>query len=524
MRALTTKAKFFIESNKAGRLLARSLKKQRHANFIRSITQSPGVTVNKNDKIANSFISYYTKLYNLRTSTSPERSRMIDSYLANIDIPSIEEDDKNSLDTPITLQEITTTIKALPNGKSPGSDGLTVKLFQLLQEHISPQLCTLFTDVDQGIVFPESLLGALITVIPKPDKATDLVGNYRPISLINIDMKIYVKILANRLNNIMPKIIHPDQMEDRNKTTVNEFILLGFSNFHQFQLLLFILILLTYATCITGNVAIIVLVKTHHSLNIPMYFFIRTFAVLEIMFVSVTVPKLLTNLIGSDKRISFTSCFIQLYIFNALGETECYLLAVMAFDRDLAINNPLRYSAFMSRLFCIELSILPWIVGFITAAIPTIFTAALEFCGPNEVNHFFCDLAPLQNLACSNAYISNIVTSIIAVIATVVPFFIIMGFYIHIIITISTIKSNEGKHKAFSTCSSHLIVASLFYCTAMVVYVRPKGSQYDKFLALTYTVIIPVMNPFIYTLRNKDVKIALRKSLRQIFCQNSFYM
>ncbi|KAM4663658.1 olfactory receptor 11L1-like [Discoglossus pictus] len=303
-------------------------------------------------------------------------------------------------------------------------------------------------------------------------------------------------------------------MENVNKTVVQEFVLLAFSNFQHYQILLFIVILITYIICITGNIIIIILVKTNQSLHTPMYFFISTFAALEIMFVSDTVPKLLANLIMADQRISFISCFIQMYTFITMGVTECYLLVVMVFDRNLAINNPLRYSAIMSHTFCIKLAILPWIIGLTTAFVPIIFTAHLEFCGPNRINHFFCDLAPLQNLACSDPYISNIVTSITAVIVTVLPFIIIVAFYIHIIITISKIKSAKGKQKAFSTCSSHLIVSGLFYCTAIIVYVRPKGSQDDKFLSLIYTVIIPVLNPFIYTFRNKDVKAALRKTVQ----------
>ncbi|KAM4663659.1 olfactory receptor 6E1-like [Discoglossus pictus] len=302
-------------------------------------------------------------------------------------------------------------------------------------------------------------------------------------------------------------------MENVNKTVVHVFIFLAFSDFQDYQILLFIVILFTYIICISGNIVIIILVNANQSLHTPMYFFISTFAALEIMFVCVTVPKLLANLIMADHQISYVSCFIQMYTFISLGVTECYLLAVMVFDRNLAINNPLRYSAVMSHTFCIKLAILPWIIGFITAFVPIIFTAHLEFCGPNKINHFFCDLAPLQNLACSDPYITNIVTSITAVIATVLPFIVIVAFYIHIIITISKIKSAKGKQKAFSTCSSHLIVAGLFYCTVIIVYVRNKGSQDDKFLALIYTVIIPVLNPFIYTLRNKDVKAALRKSV-----------
>ncbi|XP_075048069.1 olfactory receptor 5V1-like [Mixophyes fleayi] len=301
-------------------------------------------------------------------------------------------------------------------------------------------------------------------------------------------------------------------MEDGNKTMVTEFILLAFSSLQQLQILLFTIILLAYIICVTGNIAIIVLVRTEPLLHTPMYFFICTFAVLEIMFVSVTIPNLLDNLISWNKSISLLGCFTQMYAFNGLGITECYLLAVMAFDRDLAINNPLHYSAIMSKGLYIELAIAPWIIGFTISFMTTIFTARLKYCGPNQLNHFVCDLTPLQNLACSNPFISKVVTLLAAVLATVVPFIIIIAFYIHIINTISKIKTSEGKEKAFSTCSSHLIVASLYYGTAIIVYIRPNGSQYDKFLALMYTVLTPVLNPFIYTLRNKDVKSAVRKS------------
>ncbi|KAM4663653.1 olfactory receptor 11L1-like [Discoglossus pictus] len=305
-------------------------------------------------------------------------------------------------------------------------------------------------------------------------------------------------------------------MENVNKTVVKEFILLAFYNFEKYQILLFTIILLAYIICVIGNIIIIILVKISHSLHTPMYLFISTFAVLEIMFVSVTVPKLLAILIVEDNIISFINCFIQLYALNALGETECFLLAVMAFDRNLAINNPLRYSAFMSKAFCIELAILPWILGFIIAFVPTIFTARLDFCGPNEVDHFFCDLTPMQNLDCSNPFISNMATLFAAIFTVILPFFVILCFYIHIIIAIFKINSAKGKQKAFSTCSSHLIVASLFYCSVIIVYVRPRGSHNDKFLALIYTVIIPLLNPFIYTLRNKNVKRAIRHVVRQL--------
>ncbi|KAM8921450.1 olfactory receptor 10AG1-like [Pelodytes ibericus] len=296
-----------------------------------------------------------------------------------------------------------------------------------------------------------------------------------------------------------------------NKTRVTEFILLAFADLYQYQLLLFTVVLLAYSICVLGNIAIVVLVKVDPALHSPMYVFISTFAILEIGFVSATIPNFLANLVATMDRISFVGCFAQLYIFDALAVTECYLLSVMAFDRDLAINSPLRYPSIMSRTFSVELAILPWVTGFSIAFFPTIFTAILEYCGPNEMNHFFCDLPALQNLACSNSFISNVMTTIAAVIDIFVPFTTITTFYVRILQTVSKIKGSDGKKKAFSTCSSHLIVVLMFFGTSCVVYVGAKGNQYDKYLALTYTILTPMLNPFIYTLRNKDVKDAFKK-------------
>ncbi|XP_044127254.1 olfactory receptor 10AG1-like [Bufo gargarizans] len=305
-------------------------------------------------------------------------------------------------------------------------------------------------------------------------------------------------------------------MQNANKTTVTEFVLLGFSNFKTFENILFYAAVLAYVVCIFGNTAIIILVRLNPSLRTPMYYFITTFAVLEIMFVSVTIPELLALLMEATKTISLPGCFIQMYALNALGETECFLLALMVLDRYLAINKPLHYSTLMTQKFCSVLAIFPWLAGFTISSIPTICTILLDYCGPNKINQFFCDLAPLQNLACSNPFFSNLATQLAAILSVVFPFITIGALYAHIISTVLKIDSSEGKQKAFSTCSSHLIVACLFYGTVIAVYIRPKGSQYDKFLALMYTVVTPPLNPFIYTLRNREVRNSLRKLTRQL--------
>ncbi|XP_068110986.1 olfactory receptor 6C4-like [Hyperolius riggenbachi] len=297
-----------------------------------------------------------------------------------------------------------------------------------------------------------------------------------------------------------------------NQTSVQEFILVAFSSLKKLQILLFVFILLTYIICVTGNITIILLVKTEPLLQTPMYFFITTFAILEIIFVTVTVPKLLDNLISENKKISLLGCFTQLFIFNGLGVTECFVLLVMTFDRHLAISKPLHYSAVMKKELCIELAVAPWIGGFAISSVTTGYTAQIKFCGPNQINHFFCDLAPLQNLACSDPFISKLATIIAVTFAVIFPVIIIITFYVHIMMIISKIKGAESKRKVFSTCSSHLIVSSLFFGAALTVYIRPTGGQNDKFIALIYNVLTPLLNPFVYTLRNRDVQSAIKKS------------
>ncbi|XP_073465084.1 olfactory receptor 2AP1-like [Aquarana catesbeiana] len=298
---------------------------------------------------------------------------------------------------------------------------------------------------------------------------------------------------------------------------VQEFVLIAFSDLKELQLLLFLFALIAYTICVTGNITIIVLVRIEPLLQTPMYFFISTFAVLEIMFVTATIPKLLDNLISGNKTISLIECFTQLFVFNGLGETECYLLLVMAFDRDLAINSPLHYSAIMRKKLCVLLAVAPWVVGFAASSVTFGFMAQLDFCGPNQINHFICDLVPLEILSCSDPSMIKLAIILTATFAIIFPVIIIIALYVHIINTILKIKGAEGKQKAFSTCSSHLIVTSLFFGAALIVYIIPTGGENDKYLALIYTVLTPLLNPFIYTLRNSDVKKAVKKFVLNIF-------
>ncbi|XP_044127208.1 olfactory receptor 13A1-like [Bufo gargarizans] len=303
-------------------------------------------------------------------------------------------------------------------------------------------------------------------------------------------------------------------MEDRNKTFVTEFILLAFSEFHQYQILLFTVVLFAYIACITGNMTIILMIIVEQSLHVPMYYFISIFAAEEILMVSIVIPKLLAILMAGNQKISFINCFVQLYIFITLGQVVSICIMIMAYDRHLAINKPLHYTVIMNQTLCIGLVILPWIFSLSSSLIVTLFTMFLDFCGPNKVNNFFCEVCPLQSLACSDTYIINTVTTTAAAIATVLPFIIIVGLYTKIIMTVFKIKSSLGKQKAFSTCSSHLIVAMLFFMTVFIIYLTPYDSQRDKYYSLIYFLINPVVNPFIYALRNRDVRNILKKYLK----------
>ncbi|KAE8587995.1 hypothetical protein XENTR_v10022262 [Xenopus tropicalis] len=314
-------------------------------------------------------------------------------------------------------------------------------------------------------------------------------------------------------------ILLGNPMDRSNNTAVGEFILLAFSDLNELQIPLFFVTLLVYVMCVFGNVAIIFLVTVEPSLHTPMYFFISKLSVLEIMYVTSIVPNLLANLIADMKSISFGGCFIQLFANSILGTVECYLFAVMAFDRDLAINKPLHYYAIMTKELCVQLTVVVWIVGIIHVSISVVFTANLEFCGPNEIDHFFCDFPLLQSLACSHPFITQVILICGAFLGAVLPFIATVGLYTHIIIVICKIKSAESKQKAFSTLSSHLTVAGLYYITVIFVHSVPTGTQYNKFLALVYAVIIPLLNPFIYAFRNKDIKKALIKLRRLKLCQ-----
>ncbi|XP_060111465.1 olfactory receptor 10A7-like [Heteronotia binoei] len=300
----------------------------------------------------------------------------------------------------------------------------------------------------------------------------------------------------------------------QNRTTLTEFILLGFSNEPNIQSILFSTFLLVYIIILAGNLAIILLTLVDPVLHTPMYFFLRNLSFLEICYTSVNVPKMLENLLSGNKSISFLGCAVQTYFDFFLGGSECFLLATMAYDRYVAICKPLHYPVLMNRKVCMSLAVASWLSGFLMSFGHTSMVFTMPFCDSNEINHFFCDIPPLLKLACEDTSRTEIAVFVVAMIFVTFPFILILLSYAGIIVTILGISSAEGRKKTFSTCSSHLIVVTLFFGSACIMYLKPNSTytpNSDKYLSLFYTVVSPLLNPIIYSFRNKEVKSALKR-------------
>ncbi|XP_075128439.1 olfactory receptor 11L1-like [Leptodactylus fuscus] len=305
-------------------------------------------------------------------------------------------------------------------------------------------------------------------------------------------------------------------MEEKNLTEVTEFFLLGFQVSKDLRILLFCLLLMVYCGTICGNLLIITLVSTSKILHTPMYFFISQLSISDIMVVTEIVPNLLHVLLNNGAAITFTDCFTQLYFFCGSETFECFLLTVMSYDRYVAICNPLRYFTIMTRGHCVILSIACWLIGFSIMTIHIINTAMLRFCGPNVIDHLFCDLVPLLELACSDTSIIHLQIYVIGIPLVFTPTTIIVLSYTYIVRAVLRIPSSTGRQKAFSTCSSHLIVVSIFYWALFSAYVVPPRDltlSMSKILSLLYTVFTPLVNPIIYSLRNKDIRKAVQEIL-----------
>ncbi|KAM7145686.1 olfactory receptor 5B21-like [Macrochelys suwanniensis] len=306
--------------------------------------------------------------------------------------------------------------------------------------------------------------------------------------------------------------------EGENQTAVTEFILLGFGDLPELQILLFLVFLVIYIVTMAGNILIIALVVTDQHLHTPMYFFLGNLSCLETCYTSTILPRMLTRLLTGDRTISVEGCMTQFFFFCFLATTECYLLAAMSYDRYLAICKPLHYGTCMNGKLCLQLATGCWISGFLPCTIMMCFMSQLIFCGPNEMDHFFCDLTPMLKLSCSDTSQMTLILYIFFFPDAIFPFLLTFTSYVCIVSTILRIPSSTVRQKAFSTCFSHLIVVALFYGTIIIVYMLLKYSTLralNKVFSVFYTVLTPLANPLIYSLRNREVKEALRKAVRK---------
>ncbi|XP_006037309.1 olfactory receptor 5V1-like [Alligator sinensis] len=307
-------------------------------------------------------------------------------------------------------------------------------------------------------------------------------------------------------------------MDIRNQTTLVEFIILGIS-LPQVQLLLFSAFLFAYLFTLLGNIFIITITLLEQKLHTPMYFFLGNLAFLDICYTTTTIPQMLVHLLSKRTNISYMGCVVQLYFFFSFVGTECLLLAAMAFDRYVAICNPLRYTVVVSKSVCFQLAAASWLSGFLNSAVHTTFAFQLPFCGNNHLDYFYCDIPPLLELSCGDTSLNKILLLTIGLFIAWTPFFCILLSYTYILSTVLKIPSSQGKRRAFSTCSSHLTVVILYYVSCIFTYLRPSSSYTPstaRVVSALYSILTPMLNPIIYTLRNKDVKTALRNVLENM--------
>lgn len=305
-----------------------------------------------------------------------------------------------------------------------------------------------------------------------------------------------------------------------NSSHPEEFILLGFSDRPWLELPLFAILLITYPMAMVGNVAIILVSRLDARLHSPMYFFLTNLSFLDMCYITSIVPQMLLNLGRARKTISYIGCAAQLYFFHTMGGTECLILAIMSFDRYVAICKPLHYTLIMNPRVCILLVSTVWLTGITFAVSEATATLQLSLCGLNKLDHLLCEIPVLIKAACGEKAANELMLSVVCIFMLAVPLCLILASYACIGLAVFKVKSSEGRRKAFGTCSSHLIVVFLFYGPAISMYIQPPSSisrDQPKFMALFYGVVTPALNPFIYTLRNKDVKGALVNLVRGIF-------
>lgn len=306
-----------------------------------------------------------------------------------------------------------------------------------------------------------------------------------------------------------------NKMVKTNLTVISDFIFLGFSHYPNAEVIIFVLCLLMYLTTVLGNIILISVSVLDSRLHTPMYFFLSNLSFLDIWYTSSALTPMLANFVAGKNTISFSGCAAQMYFSLAMGSTECVLLAVMAYDRYVAICNPLRYPVIMNRQVCVQMATASWATGSLTALLETSFALQVPLCG-NLIDHFTCEILAVLKLACTSSLLMDMILLVVSVLLLPIPTLLICISYVFILSTILRISSAEGRSKAFSTCGAHLTVVILYYGAALSMYLKPSSSgsqERDKIIALLYGVLTPMLNPIIYSLRNKEVKDAVKKML-----------
>ncbi|XP_031240615.1 olfactory receptor 5AN1-like [Mastomys coucha] len=310
-------------------------------------------------------------------------------------------------------------------------------------------------------------------------------------------------------------------IKGRNITEITEFILLGFSDFPQIKALLIVMFLILYIAALTWNLSLIVLIRMDSYLHTPMYFFISNLSFIDIGYISSIVPKVLSNLFQEKQTISFAGCIVQYFMFCTTGLSESSLMTAMAYDRYAAICNPLLYSSIMSPTLCAQMVMGSYTAGLIGSVSLVCAVLQLHFCGPNVIRHFFCDIPQMLKLSCTDTFFAHVVILILTMFFCFTNALAILISYGYIVLSIMKITSAKGRYKAFNTYASHLTAVSLFYTSGAFVYlssISGGSSSFDRFVSVFYTVLIPMLNPLVYSLRNKDIKDAVKRLQKKLGC------
>ncbi|XP_006996802.3 olfactory receptor 5AN1-like [Peromyscus maniculatus bairdii] len=306
-----------------------------------------------------------------------------------------------------------------------------------------------------------------------------------------------------------------------NITKITQFILLGFSDFPRVIALFFVIFLILYITTLTWNLSLLVLIRMDSHLHTPMYFFLSNLSFIDLCYITSTVPKMLSNFFQEKQTISYVGCIVQYFIFSTMALCECCLMTAMAYDRYAAICNPLLYSSIMSPTLCARMVLGSYTAGLIGSLSQICALLQLYFCGPNVIRHFFCDISQLLNLSCTDTFFAQVLLAILTILFGLTNALVIMISYGYIVLSIMKITSAKGRSKAFNTCASHLTAVSLFYISGIIVYLSSSSggsSSFDRFTSVFYTVVIPMLNPLIYSLRNKEIKDARKRLQKKTIC------